>query len=184
MKDLWKLFLAFMRIGGLTFGGGMAMLPMLQREVVEKQHWATDEELLNYFAVGQCTPGIIAINTATFVGYKCKKLPGALAATLGVITPSLVIIMIIAACLRNFADNVYVQYAFGGIRIAVAALIVQSIIGLCKKGIKDWVGVALAIAAFVVVKVFDVSTVWMVICGIVCGIVVKEVLQKKGGADK
>lgn len=175
-----------MRIGGLTFGGGMAMLPMLQREVVEKNHWATDEELLNYFAVGQCTPGIIAINTATFIGYKRKKIPGAIAATLGVVFPSLVIITIIAACLRNFADNLYVQYAFAGIRIAVAALIVQAIVGLCKKGIKDWFGILVAVLAFILVKVWNLSTVVMVLAGIAAGIAAKELVRirkGKGGAN-
>jgi len=95
MKELLDMFLTFARIGGFTFGGGYAMLPMLQKEVVNGRHWATDEELMDYYAIGQCTPGIIAVNTATFVGYKNRGIPGAIAATLGVIAPSLVIIMII-----------------------------------------------------------------------------------------
>ena len=100
MKELLDMFLTFARIGGFTFGGGYAMLPMLQKEVVNGRHWATDEELMDYYAIGQCTPGIIAVNTATFVGYKNRGIPGAIAATLGVIAPSLVIIMIIA-CRRT-----------------------------------------------------------------------------------
>lgn len=186
MKELWNLFVAFMRIGGLTFGGGMAMLPMLQREVVHRYHWATDEELLNYFAIGQCTPGIIAINTATFVGYKQRKLPGAIVATAGVVFPSLVIIIILAAFLQNFAEIEAVQHAFAGIRIAVGALIVQAVIGMCKKGIKDWFGIVLAVVAFLCVVVLGLNTVWMVVLGIVIGIAAKELLRirsdKKGGA--
>ena len=104
MKELLDMFLTFARIGGFTFGGGYAMLPMLQKEVVNGRHWATDEELMDYYAIGQCTPGIIAVNTATFVGYKNRGIPGAIAATLGVIAPSLVIIMIIAAFISNFIE--------------------------------------------------------------------------------
>ena len=105
MKKLWDMFLTFARIGGLTFGGGYAMLPMLQREVVEKQGWATEEELADYYAIGQCTPGIIAVNTATFVGYRQAGIIGGIFATLGVIFPSVVIITVIAAFLTNFARS-------------------------------------------------------------------------------
>ena len=119
MKELLDMFLTFARIGGFTFGGGYAMLPMLQKEVVNGRHWATDEELMDYYAIGQCTPGIIAVNTATFVGYKNRGIPGAIAATLGVIAPSLVIIMIIAAFISNFIELSFVSSAFAGIRACV-----------------------------------------------------------------
>ena len=98
MNVLIHLFMAFARIGAFTFGGGYAMLPMLQKEVVEKYHWATEDEIMDYYAIGQCTPGIIAVNTATFVGYKTAGIPGADLATLGMITPSIIIITVIAAC--------------------------------------------------------------------------------------
>ena len=104
MKELWELFSSFARIGGFTFGGGYAMLPMLQKEVVEKRQWATEDEMLDYFAIGQCTPGVIFINTATFIGYKQKGIPGAIAATVGSVFPSLCIVMFIAAVLKNFAE--------------------------------------------------------------------------------
>ena len=123
MKELLDMFLTFARIGGFTFGGGYAMLPMLQKEVVNGRHWATDEELMDYYAIGQCTPGIIAVNTATFVGYKNRGIPGAIAATLGVIAPSLVIIMIIAAFISNFIELSFVSSAFAGIRACVCVLI-------------------------------------------------------------
>ena len=129
LKELWELFLTFAKVGVMTFGGGMAMLPILQREVVENKGWATDEELTDYFAIGQCTPGIIAVNTATFIGYKQRGVLGGIVATLGVILPSLVIIMVIASVLENFAQIPIVQHAFAGINVAVAALIVQAVVG-------------------------------------------------------
>ncbi len=137
MKMLLRLFLNFARIGGFTFGGGYAMLPMLQKEVVEKYNWATSEELMDYYAIGQCTPGVIAINTATFIGYKLKGVLGAIFATLGTVTPSVIIIAIIAAFVSNFQDIQIVQYAFGGIRAAVVALILSSVLKISKKSVVD-----------------------------------------------
>ena len=130
MKELVDLFFTFCRIGGLTFGGGYAMLPMIQQEVVEKRKWATDEEVMDYYAVGQCTPGIIAVNTATFIGYRLRGVVGGIVATAGVIFPSVIIISIIAAFLKNFADLAIVQHAFVGIRVAVAVLVTSAIIKL------------------------------------------------------
>ena len=137
MKELIKLFLVFAKIGATTFGGGYAMLPMLQKEVVEKNHWATEDEIMDYFAIGQCTPGIIAVNTATFVGYKTKGIPGAIAATLGMITPSIIIITVIAAFLKNFADLPIVKHAFNGIRACVCVLILNAVTKLAQKSIVD-----------------------------------------------
>ena len=141
MKELLDMFLTFARIGGFTFGGGYAMLPMLQKEVVNGRHWATDEELMDYYAIGQCTPGIIAVNTATFVGYKNRGIPGAIAATLGVIAPSLVIIMIIAAFISNFIDKgaiaiaavVFVLSLFTSVSPALL-VVVAGAIGIVLKG--------------------------------------------------
>ena len=137
MKLLFDLFYIFARIGGFTFGGGYAMLPMLQKEVVEKRKWATQDELMDYYAIGQCTPGIIAVNVATFVGTRLRGFWGALFATLGVITPSIIIIMIIAAFISGFQDIEIVTHAFNGIRAAVVALILSSVIKLSKKSIVD-----------------------------------------------
>ena len=136
MKTLIDLFFTFCRIGGLTFGGGYAMLPIIQKEIVEEKKWATEEEVLDYYAVGQCTPGIIAVNTATFIGYKVHGIIGAIVATLGVVFPSLIIITIIAALLKNFANYSIVQHAFSGIRVVVIALIVSAILKLAKTSIK------------------------------------------------
>lgn len=137
MKELLSMFLAFARIGGLTFGGGYAMLPMLQREVVEKNHWATEEELMNYFAVGQSTPGIIALNVATFVGYKKRGIPGAIFTSLGVVFPSLVIILMIAMFLSNFLEIQWVQHAFNAIRVCVTVLVFNAVVKLWNGSVAD-----------------------------------------------
>lgn len=137
MKALIEMFLIFARIGGFTFGGGYAMLPMLEKEIVNNKHWATEEELMDYYAIGQCTPGIIAINTATFIGYKVKGVAGAIAATLGVIAPSLVIITVIAAFISNFMELSFVNSAFAGIRACVCILIFDAVMKLAKKALVD-----------------------------------------------
>ncbi len=131
------LFLTFAKVGVCTFGGGYAMLPILQREVVEKKGWATDEELTDYFAIGQCTPGIIAVNTATFIGHKYKGKAGGILATLGVVFPSVVIITVIAAFLSNFADIPAVKHALAGVNAGVVALIASSVLKLGKSTVKN-----------------------------------------------
>ena len=157
MKELFDLFWTFCKIGALTFGGGYAMLPLIQREIVENKKWSTEKEILDYYAVGQCTPGVIAVNTATFIGYKLKGIIGGIVATLGVIFPSIVIILIIATFLQNFADLAIVQSAFAGIRVAVVALIITTVVKLIKSSIKDYLGVIIAIIAFVI-SAFIVSS--------------------------
>ncbi len=150
MRELWDMFLAFARIGGLTFGGGYAMLPMLQREVVEKHHWATEEELADYYAIGQCTPGVIAVNTATFIGYRQAGVIGGIFATLGVVFPSVVIITVIAAFLTNFADLLVIRYAFEGIRVCVCVLIFNAVQKLWKKSVIDQPTTAIFLLVFLV----------------------------------
>ena len=200
MNIYLDLFLTFAKVGVCTFGGGYAMLPILQREVVEKKGWATDEELTDYFAVGQCTPGIIAVNTATFIGYKHKGVPGGVLTTLGVVFPSLVIITAIAAFLSNFADIPVVQHALAGINAAVVALIAASVLKLGKSTLKNGAAIAiflcvLALAAAgnlahfgalgVLGAVLDILTspaVLIVLAGIAGCIIFG--LFKKGGAGK
>ncbi len=131
------LFFTFARIGVTTFGGGLAMLPILQREVVERKGWASNEELTDYYAIGQCTPGIIAVNTATFIGYKQKGAVGGIVATLGLVFPSLVIICLIAAFLQNFADLEPVRHALAGVNAAVVALMANSVRKLSKTTLKN-----------------------------------------------
>lgn len=175
---LWKLFTAFMRIGAFTFGGGYAMLPMLERECVEKAGWVTRDELLDYFAIGQCTPGVIAVNTATFVGKKERGFKGALAATVGVVLPSFIIICVLTALLANFAELTPVKYALHGIRVAVGVLILNTVIKLVKEKIKDALGYILCAAAFLLVALpqtlglpFRVSPVFVVIGAAAIGII-------------
>lgn len=169
-KLLIQLFVSFAKIGVMTFGGGLAMLPMLERELVENKKWVTTEEILDYYAVGQCTPGIIAVNTATFVGYKKSRVLGAILATLGVIFPSVVIITVIAAVLSNFADIPAVQHAFAGIRIAVCALIASAVIKLAKSNIKNLTQIIIAVCAFIIISVFGASPVVVVVASAIAGI--------------
>lgn len=173
MKIYLELFWAFFQIGALTFGGGYAMLPMIQKEIVEKHHWATDDEIIDYFAIGQLTPGIIAVNTATFVGYKTKGILGGIFATLGVVTPSIVIITIIAAFLKNFMDYEIVQHAFGGIRVAVCVLISIAIMKLAKKNIKNNTGIIIAVLVFLLVTFTNISSVYVIIGAIIFGLLWK-----------
>lgn len=179
MKELMDLFWTFCRIGGLTFGGGYAMLPMLQKEVVENRKWATEQELLDYYAVGQATPGIIAVNTATFVGYKEKGVIGAMFATFGVVFPSLVIIMSIAGFIDNFSDLKVVQHAFSGIRIAVGVLILNALIKLVKGSVKDILGIILFVATFIASSFLDISVVYIVIAAALIGII-SDFVNRKG----
>ena len=189
------LFFTFARIGVCTFGGGYAMLPLLQREVVEKKRWCSEEELADYFAIGQSTPGVIAVNTATFVGQKLRGVPGGIAATLGVVAPSVAIIMVLAAFIQGFADNPYVIHAFNGIRACVCALILSSVIKLGKKALTDGPAVAVYIAALICAAVgtfvtfpaevlwgqalnFLLSPVVIVVCAGVAGLCIRSA---KGG---
>lgn len=157
------------------------MLSLIQREVVENKKWATDEEVLDYYAVAQCTPGVIAVNTATFIGYKQKGIKGAVVATFGVVLPSVIIISIIAAVLQNFMQYTTVQHIFGGIRVAVAVLIINAVITMGKKAIADKLCALLAVLSFLTSVIFpSVSPVFIVLAAALVGIGT----MKKGGADK
>ena len=180
MKELMNLFWSFCRIGGLTFGGGYAMLPMLQKEVVETHKWATEQELLDYYAVGQATPGIIAVNTATFIGYKEKGILGAIFATSGVVFPSLAIIMSIAGFIDSFSDLNIVQHAFSGIRVAVGVLILNALVNLVKGSVKDILGIILFVATFIISIFFNISVVYIVIASALIGIISDFVNRKRG----
>lgn len=180
MKELFDLFLTFARIGGLTFGGGYAMLPMLQREVVERRGWATEEELMDYYAIGQCTPGVIAVNTATFIGSKNRGILGGIAATLGVVFPSLVIISVIAAFISNFADLAVVKDAFAGIRVCVFVLILNAVVKLGKASVKDALTLCICVAVMAASVLLDLSPIVFVLCAGVTGIVAKVLLAKEG----
>lgn len=171
MKELLEIFMIFFRIGGFTFGGGYAMLPAIQKEFVEDRKWATDEEILDYYAIGQCTPGIIAVNTATFIGYKRKGIIGGIVATLGMVAPSLLIITTIAKFFQHFQDIQIVQHAFGGIRVVVAALITSTVINMASKSIKNWLGIILFIVAFFAVAILKLSPIVIIVLSAIAGII-------------
>lgn len=177
--SLWTLFWTFAKMGAMTFGGGYAMLPILQREVVEGKHWASEEELMDYFAIGQCTPGIIAVNTATFIGQKQRGILGGITSTLGVVFPSVVIISILAGLITNFSHLAWVQNAFAGIQVCVCVLIFNAVVKLLKKSVVDkrTAGIFLVVLAGGVF--LDISPVWFVIAAAVVGIILKN-LEARG----
>ena len=182
-KLLAQLFLTFAKVGVMTFGGGMAMLPILQREVVEDKGWATDEELVDYFAIGQCTPGIIAVNTATFVGQKQAGILGGIAATLGIVFPSLVIITALAGVINSFSHLAWVQHAFAGIRVCVCVLIFNAVVKLWKKSVVDKKTLALYAVILLASLLTDLSPVIFVLFAAVSGIVLQVALKKGGEAE-
>ena len=171
MKKLWQLFLAFARVGVMTFGGGYAMIPILEREIVDRHGWATGEELMDYYAVGQCTPGVIAVNTATFIGYKVAGTLGGVVATLGVIFPSVVIITVIAGVLTHFADIPAVQSAFAAVRVCVCVLIFNAVVKLWKGAVKDKAALALFLLVFILSIFLKISPVFYVLFCALAGIV-------------
>lgn len=180
-KEYWELIVSFFKIGIMTFGGGYAMLPMIQREVVEKKGWATEEEILNYYAIGQCTPGVIAVNTATFIGSKKKGVLGGFLATLGVVLPSLIIISVIAAVLTNFSEIAAVQHALAGIRVAVVVLVGYSVWKLIKSGVKGGFGWCVFVLTFFVSAVFGVSPVLVVVLAAAAGLIGGYISARRGG---
>ena len=174
MKILFELFFTFFKLGLFTFGGGYAMLPLLEKEVAEKKKWAQREELLDYYAIGQVTPGIIAVNVATFIGTKTKGLIGAVFSTLGLVAPSLIIIVLIASVLTNFMENTYLVHTFNGIRLGVSVLIFNSLISMSKKAIIDKLGFVIFTIALVLTLFTSISAVYFVIAALVAGFVVKR----------
>lgn len=183
MNIYLDLFLTFFKIGLFTFGGGLAMLPMLEKEVVNNKKWATYDQLMDYYAIGQCTPGIIAVNTATFVGYSQKKTPGAIVSTAGVVTPSVIIIILIASLMTSFADQPIVQHALAGIRIAVCVLIAQAVIKMTKSGVRNWFGLILFVVIFIATYLDFLPVTVAIIIGAVVAIVYCELMQKKTGLN-
>lgn len=167
---LWQLFVSFAKVGVLTFGGGYAMIPILEREIVDSKGWASSEELMDYYAVGQCTPGVIAVNTATFIGRKVAGVLGGIVATAGIVFPSLVIICVIAGILSNFADIPAVQSAFAGIRVCVCVLIFNAVVKLWKAAVPDKGALALAVVVFLLSVFLKLSPVVFVIFCAVAGI--------------
>ncbi len=179
LNELLQLYWSFFKIGGLTFGGGLAMLPMLEHELVEKRDWISQDELLDCYAIGQCTPGIIAVNTATFVGYKKRKVAGGIFATLGMVCPSLIIITLVASVLNAFMNNEIFIHALNGIRGVVCALLINTVINLGKKSLKSKMTWGIFIVVMIVSFLLKVPTVLLVVAAAVFGIVYDLITGKK-----
>lgn len=187
LKLLFELYWSFFKIGGLTFGGGLTMLPMLEHELIEKRNWISEEELLDCYAIGQCTPGIIAVNTATFVGYKKAGIAGGIFSTLGMVSPSILIISIIANFLREFMDNKWFIHAMMGVRGVVCALLMNTVINLGKKSLKNLTAWLIAIAVFALAFFTKLPTIVLVLMAASAGIVIdliKSKKQKKEGSNE
>ena len=183
IKNLLNLYFSFAKIGTFTIGGGLAMMPMMQAELIEKRKWITDEELIDYYAVGQSTPGIVAVNVATFVGYKQMGLIGGIFATLGMVTPSLVIIMILASLINSINDFPIIQKALKGINVAVAALLTSTIINFMKKTIKKFTNAIFMLISFLLVFVFKLPSFWIILFALLIGVVLTYKEKKKAAVS-
>lgn len=182
IKNLFNLYFSFAKIGTFTIGGGLAMMPMMQSELIEKRKWITDEELIDYYAVGQSTPGIVAVNVATFVGYKQMGIIGGIFATLGMVTPSLIIIMILASLINSINDFPIIQKALKGINVAVAALLTSTIINFMKKTIKKFTNAIFMMISFLLVFVFKLPSFWIILFALLIGVVLTYKEKKKVSA--
>jgi len=182
LKELWTLYIIFAKIGVCTFGGGLTMLPLLEAELINRKNWVTEAELMDYYAIGQCTPGIIAVNVSTFVGHKRKGIAGGIAATFGMVTPSLIIIVIIASFISSFAENPLVQSAFSAVRVAVAVLILNTVIKMWQGSIKNKMGIILAALSMTISFALGISPIAIVLTGGALGLLLprskKEVDEK------
>ena len=178
-RELVELYLAFLKIGAFTFGGGLAMMPIMQRELIEKRGWITEEELIDYFAIGQSTPGIIAVNVATFVGYKKLGWFGGIIGTLGVVTPSWVIIMLLAGAISSIDKYPMAQKALHGINVAVAALLTSVIVKFSKKTIKSVSNAVFMLLAFGLIYFLKVQSVWIIVSALIIGSLLTLYRQKK-----
>lgn len=169
LKTLCVLYFTFAKMGAVTFGGGLAMMPVLQKELITKRGWITDEELLDYYAIGQSTPGIIAVNVSTFVGYRQLGVLGGIVATLGIVTPSLLIIMLLAKLIDSVDEFPAVQKALKGVNVAVAALLTKVSFDFCKKTIRNVFSAALVLCSFVLVYFFKVQSFFVISGAVMIG---------------
>ena len=184
LKELWTIYSLFFRIGAVTFGGGYAMLPILRREVIDKLQWADEETIMDYYALSQGLPGIIAVNVSIFIGYRRRGVPGAVAGALGIVSPCLVIISIIAFFLSSFQDNYYVKRALAGISVCVSALIFDAVISMWKKGVKDRAGICICLAALLISLLTDLSPIILVICCALLGISLRAFQTSRGKKEQ
>ena len=178
-SELWKIFLSFFKIGAFTFGGGYAMIPLIQKEAAEKRGWITDEDILEIVAIAESTPGPIAINAATFVGYRTCGVLGAVCATLGVVLPSFGIILAISYVLREFQQIKAVQYAFNGIRAGVLALLIKALWTMYKKNTKNWAAYVVMAGSFIAAAFLKVKVLLVIICCAVFGLVTSYMMERR-----
>ena len=183
LKQFLELYFAFVKIGAFTFGGGLAMMPIMQRELIEKRGWVSEEELVDYFAIGPSTPGIIAVNVATFIGYKKLGWLGGIIGTIGVVTPSWVIIMLLAGAISSVDKYPLAQRALRGINVAVAALLTSVIVKFTKKTIKNFWNALFMLAAFILIYFFKVQSVFIILASLVTGCLLTLYRQKKQQAS-
>lgn len=179
MKKLFEIFIIFFKIGLFTFGGGMAMIPFIKSEIVTKRKWITDDEMLNIIAIAEATPGVIAVNSATFVGYKLKKFWGSLVATVGVVLPSLIVICIIAMFFNDFLNYPYVGAIFKGIRIGVTVLIFNAGIGMLKKSTKNALVYGLIGLTLLLRILFEMDSIIIILIGAAIAIIVQIIWERK-----
>ena len=171
MKTAWELFVSFLKIGALMFGSGYTMLPLLSHEVVERRGWISEDELMDAYALSQCVPGVIAVNTAAFVGQKRGGWGGAAAAVLGVIVAPIIAILLVATVLMQFWNSPTMVNVFNGVRVAVAAVITSAVVQLIRSNVKSWLGIALCILGFVIIAVLHLSPVYVVLLAVVVGFI-------------
>lgn len=181
MKKLWELFITFFRIGAFTFGGGYAMIPLIQKEVADNKKWVSDEDILDIVAIAESTPGPIAINAATFIGYKTAGVKGSAVATLGVVLPSFVIISVIAYLLTEFAHIRVVRYAFFGIRAGVLALVAKSLYTMYKKAPKGISASLISLLSFIFVAFANVNTLLVIALGAMAGLIITYIKARREG---
>ena len=178
-KTLWQVFATFFKIGAFTFGGGYAMIPLIQRETVDNHKWVTEDDILEIIAIAESTPGPIAINSATFVGYRTCGVLGSTMATLGVVLPSFLLILGISFVLRQFQEQEAVQYAFQGIRAGVMALLCKALWGMYKKNKKNWASYTVMAGSFLLTAVLDVSVLPVLAGCAIFGLVTAKIMERK-----
>ena len=184
LKRFLDLYFTFVKIGTFTIGGGLAMMPMMQKELIDKKHWMTEEDLIDYYAVGQSTPGMIAVNVSTFVGYNQLGILGGIVATLGMVSPSIIIITILAGLINSIDEYPMVQKALRGINVAVAALFTSVIVKFVKKTIKNPLHVLLMLISFTLVYFFKLQSFWIILTAILCGVVITFISIRKAATKE
>ncbi|MDR1694784.1 MAG: chromate transporter [Lactobacillaceae bacterium] len=179
MRIIFDLFIIFFKIGLFTFGGGYAMLPILRKDIVDKKHWCEDDEIIDFYSLSQVLPGIIAINVAGLVGYKIKGKIGVLTSVAGMITPSIIVILLIASVMTNIMHNEYVIHALTGVKVATIILILETIVSLWKKSVNNAFGLGVFMASLAFLTAFSVSPVILIVVSSAFGFMVRKMEKKK-----